>query len=133
MKRQHPGREKLRSADPDDLREAFEPFGTVSRSQVVTDRETGRPVWPIEERPVPTSKTPGEKTARTQPFTTRPKPFDLHGLTVNDLIDQSEILRHMADSGELTLVGAYYELASGHVTFSEPIGGPAEAPKATRH
>ena len=46
----------------------------------VFDRATGRPIWPIEERPVPTSKTPGEKTARTQPFPTKPAPFDRHGL-----------------------------------------------------
>src|SRR5262245_53559501 len=34
----------------------------------VFDRATGRPVWPIEERPVPQSKTPGEQTSPTQPF-----------------------------------------------------------------
>ena len=59
----------------------------------VFDRATGRPVWPIEERPVPTSKTPGEKTARTQPFPTKPAPFDRHGLTTDDLIDFTPELR----------------------------------------
>ena len=59
----------------------------------VLDRATGTPVWPIEERPVPTSNTPGERTAATQPFTTRPAPFDLHGLTTNDLIDFTPALR----------------------------------------
>jgi quinoprotein glucose dehydrogenase len=34
----------------------------------VFDRVTGQPVWPIEERPVPQSDVPGEKTAATQPF-----------------------------------------------------------------
>jgi quinoprotein glucose dehydrogenase len=53
----------------------------------VFDRVTGRPVWPIEDRPVPQSGVPGEKTSRTQPFPTKPAPFDLQGLTVNDLID----------------------------------------------
>src|SRR5205085_2150631 len=53
----------------------------------VLDRETGKPVWPIEERAVPKSNTPGERTAATQPFPTRPAPFDLHGITTNDLID----------------------------------------------
>jgi quinoprotein glucose dehydrogenase len=62
----------------------------------VLERQTGRPVWPIEERPVPTSNTPGEKTARTQPFTTRPAPFDLHGLTTNDLIDFTPELKAQA-------------------------------------
>ena len=34
----------------------------------VFDRVTGTPVWPIEERPVPQSTVPGEKTSPTQPF-----------------------------------------------------------------
>ena len=34
----------------------------------VFDRVTGQPVWPIEERPVPQSDVPGEKTSPTQPF-----------------------------------------------------------------
>ena len=59
----------------------------------VLDRQTGKPVWPIEERPVPKSNTPGERTAATQPFPTRPAPFDLHGLTVNDLLDYTPALR----------------------------------------
>jgi quinoprotein glucose dehydrogenase len=59
----------------------------------VLDRATGRPVWPIEERPVPKSNTPGERTAATQPFPTKPAPFDLHGLTINDLIDFTPALR----------------------------------------
>lgn len=59
----------------------------------VLDRETGKPVWPIEERRVPTSTTPGERTAATQPFPTKPVPFDRHGLTTNDLIDFTPQLR----------------------------------------
>ena len=38
----------------------------------VFDRLTGEPVWPIEERPVPQSQVPGERTSPTQPFPTRP-------------------------------------------------------------
>ena len=53
----------------------------------VLDRVNGRPVWPIEERPVPQSTVPGEKTSRTQPFPTKPPPFTRQGLTENDLID----------------------------------------------
>ena len=40
----------------------------------VFDRVTGKPVWPIVERPVPQSDVPGEKTAATQPFPTKPPP-----------------------------------------------------------
>lgn len=41
----------------------------------VFDRETGTPLWPIEERPVPASEMPGEEAWPTQPFPTRPEPF----------------------------------------------------------
>src|SRR3989454_6778312 len=41
----------------------------------VFEREAGRPIWPIEERPVPRSDVPGEHASPTQPFPTRPAPF----------------------------------------------------------
>jgi glucose dehydrogenase len=59
----------------------------------VFDRVTGEPVWPIEERPVPSSTVPGELTAQTQPFPTKPPPFDRQGLTIDDLIDFTPELR----------------------------------------
>jgi glucose dehydrogenase len=62
----------------------------------VFDRRTGDPVWPIEERPVPTSSVPGEKSAATQPHPTRPKPFDRQGATTDDLIDFTPELRQKA-------------------------------------
>lgn len=39
------------------------------------DRRTGQPIWPIVEKAVPQSKVPGEKTAPTQPFPTKPPPY----------------------------------------------------------
>lgn len=59
----------------------------------VFDRVTGEPVWPIEERPVPSSDVPGERTSPTQPFPTRPAPFERQGLTEDDLIDFTPELR----------------------------------------
>jgi quinoprotein glucose dehydrogenase len=53
----------------------------------VFDRRTGNPVWPIEERPVPPSTVPGEKASPTQPFPTRPPPFERQGFTDDDVID----------------------------------------------
>ncbi len=41
----------------------------------VLNRETGEPIWPIEERPVPKSDVPGEESWPTQPFPTKPPPF----------------------------------------------------------
>ena len=63
----------------------------------VLDRATGEPVWPIEERPVPQSDVPGEVTAATQPFPTRPPPFDRQGIGVDDLIDFTPELRRRAE------------------------------------
>ncbi len=62
----------------------------------VFDRVTGQPVWPIEERPVPQSATPGERTAPTQPFPTKPAPFERQGVSVDDLIDFTPELRSEA-------------------------------------
>ncbi len=52
----------------------------------VFDRVTGRPIWPIEERPVPTTTSvPGERLSPTQPFPTNPPPFSRQRFTVDDL------------------------------------------------
>ena len=59
----------------------------------VFDRVTGDPVWPIEERPVPQSTTPGEYTSPTQPFPTKPPAFDRQGATVDNLINFTPELR----------------------------------------
>ncbi|MFQ5568425.1 MAG: PQQ-binding-like beta-propeller repeat protein [Rhodothermales bacterium] len=62
----------------------------------VLNRETGEPVWPVEERPVPTSDIPGERTSPTQPFLTKPAAFELQGITEDDLIDFTPELRAQA-------------------------------------
>lgn len=53
----------------------------------VFDRVTGKPVWPIEERAVPQSTVPGEKSSPTQPFPTKPAPFDRQGFSEAELMD----------------------------------------------
>ncbi len=60
------------------------------------DRVTGEPIWPIEERAVPQSVTPGERTSLTQPFPTRPPAFDRQGATIDNLIDFTPELREEA-------------------------------------
>ena len=63
----------------------------------VFDRETGEPIWPIEERPVPQdTNMPGEVPSPTQPFPTRPEPFDYQGVTIDDLVDFTPEIRAMA-------------------------------------
>jgi quinoprotein glucose dehydrogenase len=72
----------------------------------VFNRETGEPVWPIDEQPVPQSDIPGEQSWPTQPVPTRPPPFTRQSFTVDDinpylpddaqaaLADQFETLRN---------------------------------------
>ena len=62
----------------------------------VFDRITGEPVWPIVERPVPVSSVPGERAAPTQPFPTKPAPFDQQGISEETLIDFTPELRQEA-------------------------------------
>jgi quinoprotein glucose dehydrogenase len=62
----------------------------------VFNRETGEPVWPIEEKPVPQSTVPGEKLAATQPYPTRPAPFEYQGSRVDLLADFTPEIRQQA-------------------------------------
>lgn len=62
----------------------------------VFNRETGEPVWPIEERAATASDVPGERTSATQPFVTRPAAFEKQGLNEDDLIDFTPELRQQA-------------------------------------
>jgi quinoprotein glucose dehydrogenase len=62
----------------------------------VFDRTNGKPVWPIEERPVAKGDVPGEWYAPTQPFVTKPPPYDRQGVAIDDLIDFTPALREEA-------------------------------------
>jgi quinoprotein glucose dehydrogenase len=59
----------------------------------VFNRETGDPIWPIVERPVPKGDVPGEWYAATQPFPTRPPAYARQGVSIDDLIDFTPELR----------------------------------------
>ncbi|HVY64412.1 MAG TPA: PQQ-binding-like beta-propeller repeat protein [Gammaproteobacteria bacterium] len=62
----------------------------------VFDRVTGKPVWPIVEKPVPKGDVPGEWYSPTQPIPTKPPAYDRQGVTENDLIDFTPALRKEA-------------------------------------
>ena len=79
----------------------------------VFDRVTGEPVWPIEERPVAQSDVPGERTSATQPFPTRPAPFDRQGVSGDDLLDFTPELNAEARS-----IASEYQLGP---IFTPPI------------
>jgi quinoprotein glucose dehydrogenase len=69
---------------------------TKQAMSFVFDRVTGKPVWPIEERPVPASDVPGERLSPTQPFPTKPAPYEKLGYHEEDLIDFTPWLRNEA-------------------------------------
>jgi len=91
----------------------------------VFDRVTGQPVWPIEERPVPQSDVPGEKTSPTQPYPTKPPAYARQFLKMDDLIDFTPQLHEQA----LQVLERY---KIGTSLFTPPIlgnvnGGPIAA------
>jgi len=89
----------------------------------VLNRETGEPVWPIEERPVPKGDAVGEWYSPTQPFPTKPAAYDGQGLAIDDLIDFTPALR--ADAVKLV---APYRLGP---IFTPPSVSRREGPIAT--
>jgi quinoprotein glucose dehydrogenase len=62
----------------------------------VFDRVTGKPVWPIEERPAPPSDVTGEHAWPTQPVPAKPPPFTEQGVTVDDAFDLTPELKAAA-------------------------------------
>jgi len=89
----------------------------------VFNRETGEPIWPIEERPVAKGDVPGEWYSPTQPFPTRPPVYDNQGVSIDSLIDFTPELRAEA----VKLVSKY---RIGPI-FTPPSISQAEGPLAT--
>jgi quinoprotein glucose dehydrogenase len=56
----------------------------------ILNRETGAPVYPIEERPVPQGDVPGEKYSPTQPFPVKPPPIARLGITKDDIVTAAD-------------------------------------------
>jgi quinoprotein glucose dehydrogenase len=63
----------------------------------VFDRTNGKPVWPIDERPVAKGDVPGEWYSPTQPFVTRPPAYESQGVSIDDLIDFTPELKAEAE------------------------------------
>ena len=89
----------------------------------VFDRVTGKPLWPIEERPVPQSDVPGEQTSPTQPFPTKPAAYDRQGVSEADLIDFTPEIKAQA-----LKIASEYKLGP---LFTPPIVADAGGKKAT--
>ena len=89
----------------------------------VLDRVTGKPVWPIEELPVPASDVPGERAWPTQPHPTKPAAYDYQGYSEKDLIDFTPELRT-----EAIRIAHQYRLGP---VFTPPSEVKAEGTKGT--
>jgi quinoprotein glucose dehydrogenase len=92
----------------------------------VFDRATGRPVWPIEERPVPPSDMPGEQAWPTQPFPAKPEPLEAGGVSEADAFDLTPDLHAKALAELKNLrIGPLYTPPSTQGTLQRPgiIGG----------
>ncbi len=89
----------------------------------VFDRASGKPLWPIEERPVEKGDVPGEWYSPTQPFVTKPPPYERQGVTIDDLIDYTPELRAEAEK-----LVANYKLGP---IFTPPVVSKWEGPRGT--
>ncbi len=85
------------------------------------DRITGKPIWPMVEKPVPQSDVPGEKTSKTQPFPTKPAPYARQFLGLNDVVDFTPELHAKA----LDIIKKYYKMAPMYgPSVVSKVGGP---------
>jgi quinoprotein glucose dehydrogenase len=91
----------------------------------VFNRETGQPIWPIEERPVEKGDVPGEWYPPTQPFPTKPPAYDVQGVSIDDLINFTPELRKAA----IELV-SHYKIGP---LFTPPVVSKIDGPLGTIH
>ena len=85
------------------------------------DRETGEPLFEVEERPVPTSDVEGEVAYATQPFPTKPPPFVRQGFTEEDLTERTEEAhRYALERFEQSKAGPIYTPPSREGTIVFP-------------
>lgn len=90
----------------------------------VFDRVSGKPIWPIEERPVPQSDVPGEQTSPTQPFPTKPPAFSEQGVALDDAFDLTPELKAAAQTEmKKYRLGPIYTPPSVQGTLTRPTGG----------
>ena len=86
----------------------------------VFDRISGKPVWPIEEKPAPQGDVPDEWYSPTQPFPTKPVAYARNGVTPDELIDFTPALHDEA----MTLISRYQIGPVFTPPVESKIGGP---------
>ena len=103
----------------------------VSKSSLlfIVDRRNGRPIYKVEERPVPKSDVPGELTSPTQPFPVKPEPLSRITMTAADLAKVTPELeaycKRVVEENNILLGGPYLPTAFNRYTVNFPgtIGG----------
>jgi quinoprotein glucose dehydrogenase len=96
--------------------------GILSKNQMlfILDRVTGKPIYGVEERPVPKSDVPGEVTSPTQPFPVAPGPLAQMSLTSDGLSkitpEHEAFCRKLVDDNKIALGGPY-----NPPTFNRPM------------
>jgi glucose dehydrogenase len=95
----------------------------------VFDRETGKPVYGMEERPVPQSMTPGEVTSKTQPFPLKPPPLAKNTFRIEEIYDRSpdqeRFCRELFETNRMRIGGPYtpLPLEGNTLFFPSTLGG----------
>jgi quinoprotein glucose dehydrogenase len=105
--------------------------GVVSKSgyMFILDRITGKPVYKVEEKPVPKSDVPGEEASPTQPFPQKPAAIARTTMTRADLAEVTPELKAycegFVDKNNVNLGGPYLPTGAGRVTVNFPgtLGG----------
>ncbi len=106
---------------------------TVAKSGLMffLDRTTGRPIYPVEERPVPQSDTPGEATWPTQPFPVKPPPLARLSIRPDEIFTgepaHEKFCRELVEKiGGIHNLGPYtpYSSKEFRVVFPGQQGGP---------
>ena len=115
----------------------------VSKSALMffLKRETGEPIYPVEERPVPQSSVPGEKTAATQPFPVKPPPLARQSIAPNEIFnaepEHAQFCRNLVEKiGGIHNLGPYTPLSEKEYRINFPgqdggtnVGGVSIDPK----
>ena len=95
------------------------------------DRETGKSIYGVEERPVPQSDIPGEELSPTQPFPLKPPPLTRHGMTADEVFkgepEHEKFCKDLVEKiGGIHSYGSYTPYSSKEIReiFPGQQGGP---------
>lgn len=101
-------------------------IGSKTANLFILNRETGQPIFGVEERPVPKSDVPGEESAPTQPFPVKPAPVSIQKMTAAEAwgIDEADRKWCQDEIGKLRTGGIFTPPSlQGSLSMPGNIGG----------